>query len=135
MDDPSFVSRLEHPAKLTQQAADALCRKGAILLDHVVQGNAGDILHDDARPAPVTQGGIVQGHGVKMVKASHQAHLTLEALAEAWLGGELVVHDLDDDLPIHVELPAEVNAAHAALAEQLNGLVTTQVHLARRLLS
>ena len=61
-----------------------------------------------------------------MLEAGHRQRFAREALAELGVGGDVVVHDLDDDLPAEVELLGEVDAAHAALAQQTNRLVPAQ---------
>ena len=61
-----------------------------------------------------------------MLEPGHQQGFALEALAELGVGGDVVVHHLDDDLPAEVELPGQVDPAHAALAEQAHGFVPAQ---------
>src|SRR5205823_10498598 len=46
-----------------------------------------------------------------------------EALAELGVGGDVVVHDLDDDLPLEVVLVGQVHLAHAPFAQEGLGLV------------
>ena len=71
-----------------------------------IEGDAADVLHDDARALRVVERGVVEGDGVGMLEAGHQQRFALEALAELGVGGDVVVHDLDDDLPAEVGLRA-----------------------------
>src|SRR5438105_2565626 len=59
-----------------------------------------------------------------MLNLGHQARFPLEAQAELFIDGDIVVHDLDDDVPVEIELPRQINATHAALAEQPDDLIT-----------
>ena len=77
-------------------------------------------------PCGSLQRGVVKGDGVGVLEAGHQQRFALEALAELGVGGDVVVHDLDDDLPAEVELPGQVDAAHAAFAEQPDGFVPAE---------
>src|SRR5437868_6742258 len=61
-----------------------------------------------------------------MLKASHQQHFTLESLAEFRIVGDVLVHDLDDDLASEVDLFGEIDASHAAFAEEFDSLVTSK---------
>ena len=97
-----------------------------LLMQQVVERDALDVLHDDARPLRVVERGVVEGDGVGMLEAGHGQRFAREALAELGVGGDVVVHDLDDHLPPEVELPGEVNAAHAAFAQQANRLIPAQ---------
>src|SRR5439155_22298364 len=90
------------------------------------EGDAAQVLHDDARPLRVVERGVVEGDGEGVLEARHQQGFALEALAELGVGGDVVVHHLDDDLPAQVELPGQVDPAHAALAEEAGGFVTAQ---------
>ena len=65
-----------------------------------------------------------------MLEAGHQQRFALEAFAELRIGGDVVVHDLDHDLPAEVELLGQVDAAHAAFAEQADGLIPAQKNAA-----
>ena len=98
----------------------------AVAVQQRVERDAADVLHDDARPLRVVERGVVEGDGVGVLEAGHQQRFALEALAELGVGGDVVVHDLDDDLPAEVDLPGQVDAAHAAFAEQADGLVPAQ---------
>ena len=89
-----------------------------LLVQTAVERDAADVLHDDARPLRVVERGVVEGDGVGMLEAGHQQRFAREALAEFGVGGDVVVHDLDDHLPAEVESRRQVNAAHAAFAEQ-----------------
>ena len=51
-----------------------------------------------------------------MLEAGHQQRFALEALAELGVGGDVIVHDLDDDTPPQVQLASKIYAAHAAFA-------------------
>ena len=42
------------------------------------------------------------------------------------IGGDVVVHDLDDDLPAEVGLAGQIDPAHAAFAEQADRFVSSQ---------
>ena len=46
------------------------------------------------------------------------------------VGGDVLVHHLDDDMATEVDLPGEVNAAHAAFAEETAGLIAAQENAA-----
>jgi hypothetical protein len=128
VDDALGVGGLEHLAQLAEQAADAAGAEPAVALQQRVQRDAADVLHDDARALRVVQRGVVQRHRVVVLEVGHQLHFAVEALAEQRVLGDVVVHDLDDHLPAEVNLAGEVHPAHAALAEQPDGLVLAQEH-------
>ena len=48
----------------------------------VVERDAADVLHDDARPLRIVERGIVEGDGVGMLEAGHQQRFAREAFAE-----------------------------------------------------
>ena len=77
-------------------------------------------------PSGSLRRGVVEGDGAGVLEPGHQQRFALEAVAELGVGGDVVVHHLDDDLAAEVELPGEVDPAHAAFAEQAAGLVPTQ---------
>jgi hypothetical protein len=95
-----------------------------------IQGDALDVLHDDARALRVVQRGVVQGHDIGMLKTSHQQRFALEALAELRIGGNVVVHDLDHDLPAQIDLASQIDLAHAAFTEESDGFIAAQKHAA-----
>ena len=63
-----------------------------------------DVLHDDARPLRIVKGCVVKGDGVGMLEAGHHQRFARKAFAEFGVGGDVVVHDLDDDLTAEVGL-------------------------------
>ena len=127
VDDAAVVGGLQGFAQLAEQPADAGRREPAVPLQERVQVDAPDVLHDDARALRIVEREVVERDGVGMLKFAHQLDFALEPLAELDVGGDVVVHDLDDDLAVRqVELAGEENAAHAALAEQAGGFVATE---------
>ena len=74
-------------------------------------------------PAGSFKRGVVECDRAGVVEAGHEQRFALEALAEARVGGDVVVHDFDDDLAAEVGLPGEVDAAHPPLAEEPLDLV------------
>ncbi len=130
MDDAFRMGRLEGFAGLVQQPANPTRREPAIALQQHIQRDSLDVLHDDAWPLGVIQRGIVQSHGVGMLEACHDQRFAGETLAELGVGGNMVVHDLDDHLPAKVGLAGEVDLAHASFAEQADGFIPTQKNAA-----
>ena len=126
MDDALGVRRLKHLAQLAEQPADAHRRQPLVALSSSVERDAADVLHDDARPLRIVERGIVESDGVGMLEAGHQQRFALKAFAELRVGGDVVVHDLDDDLPTEIELAGQVDATHAALAQKADGLIPAQ---------
>ena len=126
VDDRLGVGDLEHLAQHPQQAGDADGRQPGVIEQQIVERHPFDVLHDDARPLRVVERGVVEGDGVGVLEAGHGQRFARETLAKLGVGGDVVVHDLDDHLPSEVELSGEVNATHAALAEQANRLIPAQ---------
>src|SRR5436853_190873 len=46
------------------------------------------------------------------------------------LAGDMLVHDLDDDWPAQIGLLGEIDSAHAAFAEESDGLVASEENTA-----
>src|ERR1022692_228164 len=91
-----------------------------------IETDAADIFHDDAGPERIVQRGIVKGDHIGMLEASHQQHFPLKTLAKLRIAGDVLVHDLDDNLPAEIALLGQIDATHAPLAEEFHGLVSTQ---------
>jgi len=51
----------------------------------------------------------------------------LEILPKARSGGDMVVHDLDDDFFAVGQVFAEIHLAHTAFAQQVEGLVLLEI--------
>jgi hypothetical protein len=65
---------------------------------------------------------------LRVLEARHDVHLAHEALSKALVRGDVGVHDLDDHLAAVVELPTEVDLAHAAFAEEPLHFVASEEH-------
>src|SRR5436853_7711619 len=126
MHGPLLMGRLKGLAQLKEQAGDAGRIEPAVFVQQGVKRDAFDVLHHDARPLRIVERRIVKGHDVWMLKASHEQRFALKSLAEFGVGGDVVVHDFDDDLPSQVGLLGQIDSAHAAFAEELDRFVTTQ---------
>src|SRR5207249_3543674 len=105
-------------------------RQARVALEQRVEGDAAHVLHDDARPLRVVERGVVQGDGEGVLEAGHQQRFALKALAELRVGGDVVVHHLDHDLTAEVQLPGQVDPAHAALTQEADGLIPAQENTA-----
>ncbi len=125
VDDALVVGGLQDFAELIKQPADAGRRQPAVGVQQGVEADALDVLHDDAGALRVVDRGVIEGDGVGVLEPRHQQRFAGEAVAEERVGGDVVVHDLDHHLPPQVELARQVDPAHAALAEQANGLIAT----------
>ncbi len=130
VDDPFVVRGLEHLAEFAHDAADPRGAHPPVFGEHAFEVHALHVLHDDARPERVVQAGVVEGDRAGVVEPGHQQRFALEAVAELGVGGDVLVHHLDDDLPAEVELPREIDPAHPAFAEEAPGFVATQKHAA-----
>ena len=89
-----------------------------------VERLATDVLHDDARPLGVVECGVEDRDGIRMLESSRQQRLALEPHPKCGISGNMVVHDLDHDLPSEVGLSGQIDPTHAALAEQSDRLVS-----------
>jgi hypothetical protein len=63
---------------------------------------------------------------VRVLEAGHEEGFALETLAELGIGGNVIVHNLDHDLPPQIGLLGQIDPAHAAFAEKFDGLVPAQ---------
>jgi hypothetical protein len=61
-----------------------------------------------------------------MMEPGHQQGFPLEAVAEFFVGRDVIVHDLDNHISTEVELSSQVDAAHAPLTEEPLRLVPAQ---------
>src|SRR5262249_29565603 len=84
------------------------------------------VLHDDARPEWIAQAGVVKGNCTGVVEPGHQQRFALEPVAEFGVGGNVVVHHLDDDIAAQIELPGEVDLTHSTFTKKAAGFVSTQ---------
>ena len=100
VDDALVVGGLEHLAELADDAADSRGAHLAVLGEHALEVHALDVLHDDARAVRIAQAGVVEGHGAGVVEPGHQEGFALEAVAELGVGGDVLVHHLDDDVAV-----------------------------------
>src|SRR5262249_27141809 len=128
MDDVEIVRLLQDLAKLGNDPANARSTEFLVLPQEFVETNSADVFHDDTRPARIVERDVEQFHDVRMLQASERARLALEALAELGVVDEMLVHDLDDDVTIRVVFASQVDAAHAAFAEEALGLVAAHVN-------
>src|SRR5262249_39108916 len=117
---------LKRFAELSEQTAHARRAQAMVAHEERVERNSLDVLHDDARALRIIEGGIVKSDDIGMLKTCHEQRFPLEALAELGIGGDMVVHDLHHHLPTEVHLLCEVDASHAAFAEQPDSLVPAQ---------
>ena len=130
VNDAFVVSRLEHLAQLPDDAADARCAHPPVLGEKCFEVNPAHVLHHDARPKWVVEAGVVEGHGPGVLEPGHEQRFALEAVAELWVGRDLLVHHLDDDFAPEIELPGKVDLAHPAFAQQATRLIATQKNAA-----
>jgi len=70
-----------------------------------IQRNAADVFHDDARALGSLSDASYNGHHIRMLEPRHQQRFPLKPLAELGIRRDMVVHDLDHDLPAEVRLP------------------------------
>src|SRR5262245_1452905 len=120
------MGSLEHFANLAQDTANALRAETLVLFEDHVQRLALDVLHQDAGAVRRVQISVVQGDGVRMLEGRHRLHFVEEELLEAGIAGDVVVHDLDNDLAGQIDLAAQVHPAHAAFANQAHDAIPSE---------
>ena len=110
MDDALGMSGLEDLAHLPQAAGrPAGSMRPPLLARSRTAGHSLNVFHDDTRTFRIVERGIVEGDGVGMREARHQECFAGEAIAEARIGRDVVVHDLDHNLPVQTGIARQVN--------------------------
>jgi hypothetical protein len=61
-----------------------------------------------------------------VLEGRHRLSFLLEASLEAWVLGDVFVHDFDDDVAIEIRLPGEVDFTHPAFAQGADDTVTVE---------
>ena len=106
----------------------------ALLLQHVAQGVAVDVLHDDVRNrAGLTPGfaGVVHRDDRRVVQRGRVLRLTAESGLEGRVAGEVGTEHLDGHVPAKSQVAATVHLGHAAKAEGVPDLEPATEHLNR----
>ena len=97
----------------------------AFLGDDVVQGPAGDVLHDDVVDA-VLAGDVVDGNYVGMVKGAGGLGFLDEAALAVGVGDAVGGEDLEGDQAVEPRVAGLVDDTHAALAQLLEDGVVAE---------
>jgi hypothetical protein len=125
VNDSLTVGSVEHHTQRAEQRADSLRVEPALSLQQLVERKALDVLHGKAWPLRISHRRLIQFHGDGVAQAAHQLDLAAEKLAVVQDRGVLLLQDLDRRQgPVHPT--GQVNAAHAAPAQEADGLVPAQ---------
>src|SRR5262249_61350486 len=126
VDNTFRVCHLEHFTQLAQEPSNPLRTEPDVALEERIERYTADVLHDYARSLRIIEGGIIERDGVWVLEASHQQHFALKSLGEFGIRGQVLVHHLDDDLALKIDLPGKIDLAHAAFAQEAHGLIPAQ---------
>ena len=126
VNDSLGMGGVEGLAQLVQNLADPRRRESAVTVHQGIEADAAHVFHDDARAERIIQGSVIEGDNVGMLKASHQQHFPLKTLTKLGIAGNMLVHDLDNDLPSEIGLLGQVDTSHPPFAEELDGLISTK---------
>ena len=87
-----------------------------LLVEHLAQGQAGDVLHREEDRA-VVLALVVDGDDVGVGQGCRGARLPAEAGDEALVVDEVRAHDLERDLAVEPLVDAEVDGGHSAVGD------------------
>src|SRR4029079_10768225 len=125
VDDPVAVREVERGAHVGDDLHRPPRHQPALDLQHVAQGPALDVLHDDVRlvAVHVLLAGVVDRDDRRVVQRRGGLRLTPEPGLERGVAGEIGAQHLDRDLPAEPDVATAVHLGHAAVAERLADLI------------
>jgi hypothetical protein len=118
------VSIIEGRGNLLDDALRSPCWQGALLVDELFEGEAFEVLHDDKVGAVVVTD-VVDDDDIGMAELGSRAGLSLEALDELLVEGELGREDLDGHVAIEGRLEGAVDHGHAPTSQLFDDLIAT----------
>src|SRR5262245_17489694 len=120
--DDSVAVRLVERVRDLRRIAQRLVDRQAPAREAVAERLAFEQLHHQEADA-VLLTDVVQRADVRVVQAGDGAGLTLEALAQIWIGREMLGQHFDRDEAIEPAIARSVDLAHAARAKWRHDLV------------
>jgi hypothetical protein len=119
---PGVVGVVEGVGHRPEQLGGGLRAQAPLVVEHLAQGPAADMLHHDPGQPPLLAR-VVDGDHVRMGQPGGRAGLAPELLGEPAVAGELGAGHLDRDHPVELPVVAAVDDRHAALGDAGDDLV------------
>ena len=122
------------PQMSADEAHRALGGQRALPAQHVAQGLALDVLHDDVggrAQGGAVLAGVVDRDDGRVVQRGRGLRLAPEADLEGRVAGQVAAQHLDGDLAAEPQVATAVHLGHAAAAEDPADLVALTEHLRR----
>lgn len=119
MDDPFVVGELEGVADLADDF-ECLLRVGRAICDHLPEGWAFDVLHEEVVEAAGGLTEVENADDVGVVQPGEGTGFAEEAFGEGGVVGEIGGEDFDGDGAIEPDLFGEIDGSHTSGTEKLN---------------
>src|SRR5262249_54067817 len=97
-----------------------------VFLEELIETDALDVLHHDARPEGVVEGRIQEGNRMRMLELGHHPRFATEAVHEPLIVAQALVHDLHDNVAVRIILSGQIDAPHPPFSEEAFRFVSTQ---------
>jgi hypothetical protein len=122
---------VEHIAELAEYPPQPHRAEPAVFRQQAVQRDPRYVLHYQEWPQRVVRVGGDELDDVRVVEPGQRLDFALEALTEAGLRRDVLVHELYHDGLVVDAVARQVSTAHAALAEKAHGFVSIQEDVAQ----